>query len=248
MPLILTPNPNIMEKHSNQTPIDKEITINPSASYSFKISPKNIIDYANHSFCEVSGYEEYELIGESLEKIIHPDMPLLFTEKLSKRLKKKEPMRLITKLLAKDGRFFWLLIDFETKVDEDKNIVAHYSHSKAAPQYAIHKMDALHKILLKIEEKTDGTEASKRYLIGFLEERNMDYNQYIEELSIKHPEYEKPFQQQNFSQNPIDQRENHNTAFNSINYNSNFDVPSSDKTQKPKIKKKKSFLKKVFGK
>lgn len=237
-----------MENYPNQAPIDKEISINPSAVFNFKISPNLIIDYANHLFCEVSGYEEYELIGESLEKIIHPDMPMIFMDKLSKRLENKDPMRLVTKLLAKDGRYFWLLIDFETKIDDDKNILAHYSNSRPAPQYAIHKMSTLHKILSKIEEKTGGSKASKRYLIGFLEERNMDYNQYIEELSIKRPEYEKPFQDQNFIHKSVQQSENTDPHFNAVNYNSNFDASNSETASKRKPKKKKSLLKKVFGK
>ncbi len=276
-----------MAKHLEKTLIDKEITINPSAVFNFKISPDNIIDYANHSFCEISGYEEYELIGESLKKITHPDMPSLFTDMLSERLEKKEPMQLISKFLAKNGRYFWLLINFETKVDDKKKILAHYSQSKAAPQYAIHKMDALHKILSKIEEKTGGTEASKRYLMGFLEERDMDYDQYVKDLSIKHPEYEKPFQQPNFLQKSIHQDEsldnefntihqdksldnqfntihqdksrdnqfnttlqdkNQDNELNTIHHSSNTENEDSPKTPKAKTKKKKSLLKKVFGK
>ena len=224
------------------TPIDKEISISPSALFNCKISPKGLIDYANHQFCEISGYEEYELIGEPMDVLRHPDMPGIFFEILKERLEKKEPMRIFAKLLAKDGRYFWLMIDYETKVDKEGHIVAHYSTSKAASLYAVHKVDALHKILSKIEEKTGGTEASKRYLIGFLEERNMNYNQFVEELSISHPEYEKPFQP-NYA--PINSQEPGTRRYNPELgiYGSTFADKSANR--KPK---QKSLLKKLFGK
>lgn len=234
-----------MDNYSKQTPIDKEISINPSATFNWKISPNMLIDYANHHFCEISGFEEYELIGESIEKLRHPDMPKVILEVLYERLEKKEPMRLINKTLAKDGRYFWLMVDFETKVDKSGEVIAHYGISKIAPQYAVHKINALYKILSKIEEKTGGSEASKRYLIGFLEERNHTYNKYIEELSINHPEYEKPFQQQTFSQRAALQTETPpNTNFNDLS----FDLSQSGNRENRKPAKKKSLLKKVFGK
>ncbi len=232
-----------MDYFPKQTPVDKEISINPSAVFNWKISPDMLIDYANHHFCEVSGFEEYELIGETIEKLRHPDMPKIILEVLYERLEKKEPMRLLNKVLAKDGRYFWLLVDFETKIDKEGNTVAYYGISKVAPQYAVHKINALYKILAKIEEKTGNSEASKRYLIGFLEERNYTYNQYMEELSISHPEYEKPFQQASFS---------HEVAIGTENLRPtndlSFDLSQTKNPVRKKPVKNKSFLKKVFGK
>ena len=238
-----------MENIQNfQTPSDREIKINPSFHFNCKISPEGLIDYANHQFCEVSGYEEYELIGESMELFRHPDMPQIFFHILIDRMQKKEPMRIIAKFLAKDKRYFWLMIDFETKVDEEGNIVAHYSNSVAAPQYAVHKIAPLHKILSKIEEKTGDSEASKRYLIGFLEERNINYNEYVEDLSANHPEYEKAFQQQDFTHQQS--RGINNNSFSKNTFKSNVDLLNNITKQIPNNRepKKKSLLKKVFGK
>ena len=233
-----------MTNYPKQTPLDKEISINPSAVFNWKINPELLLDYANHYFCEVSGYEEYELIGESIEKLRHPDMPKVVLDVLYERFMKKENMRLISKVLAKDGRYFWLMVDFETKVNENGVAVAHYGISKLASQYAVHKIATLYKILTKIEEKTGNTEASRRYLIGFLEERNVNYNKYLEELSVSHPEFEKPFQQTSFNQNVVTQEKKFTPSFDDFNYNLNQPI---GQIPKPKVKKK-SLLKKVFGK
>ena len=242
-----------MEKYPNQTPVDREINVNPAQTVTCKIDSDSIIEYVNHAFSELSGYEEFEIIGESMDILRHPDMPDVIYEILNERLEKKEPMKLINKVLAKDGRYFWLLSDFDTKVNEKDDQIAHYSHSVAAPSYTVHKINSLYKILSKIESKSGDTEVSKRYLVGFLEERNLSYDQFIEELSINHPEYEKPFQQPAFPQRIIEKDKDSNTQIQAMSYNSNLDLSSIEKSNAPvqtskKNPKKKSFLKKVFGK
>ncbi len=232
------------------TPIDKEISISQNASFNCKISVDGIIEYANHQFCEVSGYEEFDLIGESMLLLRHPDMPMLFFNILMERLEKKEPMRIIAKFLAKDGRYFWLMVDFTTKTNEEGEIIAHYSNSKPAPLYAVHKINALHKILSKIEEKTGDIEASKRYIIGFLEERNMSYNQYIKELTTGHLEYEQTFKSNVYAQrntnsdSPFDQNMNFEISTDSLKNQDDLNKTTAVKQSH----KKKSLLKKVFGK
>lgn len=231
-----------MENFYNPAPIDREIKVNPSLVLMIKTNKDGIIEYINHSFSEICGYEEFEIIGESMDLLRHPDMPKVIYNMLLERFASKEPIRILNKALAKDGRYFWLISDFETKVDKDANPIAHYSHSFAAPSYAVHKVDSLYKILSNIEMKSGSVETSKKYLIGFLEERNMTYDQFIEELSVSRPELE---------ENP--------EFFNSAQYinravapqkTNNAFTPNQKQVpqEAPKPKKEKSLLKKVFGK
>jgi len=244
-----------MDTFPNQSPVDREINIHQSAVLSCKINADGIIEYVNPSFSEASGYEEFEIIGESMDILRHPDVPQVIYDVLKERLEKKDPIRLVTKQLAKDGRYFWVLSDFESRINDAGNLIAHYSHSVAAPTYAVHKINTLYKILSKIESKTGNTEVSKRYLIGFLEERNLNYNQFIEELSASHPEYEKPFQQQKIQQDFTNNSnvEINDSHLNSMNHKANFEVSSASKIDStsqniPKSKKKKSLFMRVFGK
>lgn len=242
-----------MEKFPKQTPVDREINVNPAQTLTCKINADSIIEYVNHAFSELSGYEEFEIIGESMDILRHPDMPDVIYEILKERLDKKEPMRLVNKVLAKDGRYFWLLSDFNTKVNEKSDQIAHYSNSVAAPSFTVHKINSLYKILSKIESKSGDTVVSKRYLVGFLEERNLSYDQFVEDLSINHPEYEKPFQQPVFPKRTIETEKDSATHIQAMSYNTNLDLSSVEKKNPPvqkenKNPKKKSFLKKVFGK
>lgn len=252
-----------MDNYPNQTPVDREINVNPSIVLSCKINADGIIEYVNHSFSEVSGYEEFEIIGESMDILHHPDVPKVIYDILKERLSKNESVKLINKQLAKDGRYYWLLSEYETKLNEAGKLVAHYSHSVTAPPFAVHKISSLYKILTKIESKSNNTDVSKRYLIGFLEERNLNYNQFIDELCANQPEFEKTFQQQpaNLEQPVTEifptknkvQKENSGLHLNNLSYNANFDISNQDRIDtaakhRPKVKKKKSLLKKVFGK
>lgn len=238
-----------MDNFYNPAPIDREIKVNSSAVLMCKINKDNVIEYINHSFSEVSGYEEFEIIGESMDKLRHPDMPKVIYELLKERFENLEPIRLINKVLAKDGRFFWLISDYESKVSETTNVVAHYGHCFAAPSFAIHKVEALYKILYNIEQKSHSTETSKRYLIGFLEERNMTYNQFIEDLSLSRPEFEETFPVNDYTPGrpqPI-AKSAPEMQIPTRNIAPAFNNPIPQQ-QVEKAKKKKSLLKKVFGK
>ncbi len=246
-----------MENYPNQLPVDREINVNPSANLMCKINSDGIIEYVNHAFSELSGYEEFEIIGESMDVLRHPDMPDVIYEVLKERLEKKEPIQLLNKMLAKDGRYFWLLSSFETKVSEEEEIIAHFSHSVAAPSFTVHKINSLYSILSKIESKGKDTVVSKRYLIGFLEERNLTYNQFIEELNVNQPEFEKPFQQQpEFSRRTNTQKKNIDNHLEAMPYNSNLDLsniekrntPVQESSNRPTPKKKRGLIKRIFGK
>jgi len=236
-----------MDNYFNPLPIDREIKVNSSAVLMCKINKDGIIEYVNHSFSEISGYEEFELIGESMDILRHPDMPKVINDMLKESFKKGEPIRLVNKVIAKDGRFFWLISDFESKTNEN-NVLAHYGRCIAAPSFAIHKVESLYKILSNIEMKSQNTDSSKRYFIGFLEERNMSYNQFMEDLSVNRPEFEDNFPTKEFiaaRPQSIDRIAPATTIQTNSNINNNIQINQLP-TEKPK--KKKSLLKQVFGK
>jgi len=66
------------------------------------------ITYANHTFCEISGYTEEELLGKSHSLVRHPDMPSSVFEALWQKLQAKEQWRGVVKNLRKDRGFYWV--------------------------------------------------------------------------------------------------------------------------------------------
>ena len=66
------------------------------------------ITYANETFCEISGYDEDELIGQPHNIVRHPDMPSTAFADLWETIKNKKQWIGIVKNLRKDKGFYWV--------------------------------------------------------------------------------------------------------------------------------------------
>lgn len=167
-------------------PIDHEIVLNPKRYIVSKTDKKGIIEYGNDYFVEVSGYSEAELIGKPHSIIRHPDMPKIAFKLMWDRINKAQNFMAVVKNLAKDGSYYWVVTDFEPKVDPITNeIISHTAFRKAAPRKAIETMTPIYAKLLEIE-KEGGMEASEKYLRGFLEDRHITYDEFIDDVVGNH--------------------------------------------------------------
>lgn len=170
-----------MSKLVRPTPIDREIKLDPSKTIMSKTNSQGIVEYANEYFMEISGYEEFELMGQPHNVIRHPDMPKIIFKVMWERLNEGKNIHALVKNMSKDGRYYWVLTDFETKYDEDSSIKSHYARRKAAPGNAVFQIEKLYKTLRAIEEK-QSPEIAEKYFTGLLEEKGISYDQYVLEL------------------------------------------------------------------
>ena len=67
-----------------------------------------MITYANETFCEISGYDEDELIGKAHNLVRHPDMPSAAFSDLWETIKNKKQWTGVVKNLRKDKGFYWV--------------------------------------------------------------------------------------------------------------------------------------------
>ncbi len=163
-------------------PKDNEIKLSNKRYIVSKTDPKGIIEYGNDYFVEISGYTEEELLGQPHSIIRHPDMPKIVFKMMWDRIKRNENIMAVVKNLAKDGSYYWVVTEFEAKVDPITNeIISYTAFRKAAPQKAVETIAPIYKKLLEIEEK-GGMQASEKYLRGFLEEKNVTYDEFINEI------------------------------------------------------------------
>ena len=167
------------------TPLDEEIILDPKKYILSKTDTKGIIEYGNDYFVEISGYEEEELVGKNHNIIRHPDMPKVVFQLLWKRISNRENIIAVVKNMAKDGRYYWVVTDFEIKIDKVTNeITGYFAYRTAAPRKAIETMEPLYKKLLSIE-KNSGIDGSGKYLNALLETENKTYDQFINEVTGK---------------------------------------------------------------
>lgn len=175
-----------MEVFERPVPIDKEVSWDKTKTIMSKTDRFGTIEYANEVFIDVSGYEDYELMSQPHNIIRHPDMPKVIFKVLWDNLKKGNNYHAIVKNMAKSGRYYWVITDFDISKDEKGNIVNYFARRKAVPQEVITKhIEPLYKRLLQIEAASS-MEASEKYLIGYLEEQNKTYVDFIMEIMSEH--------------------------------------------------------------
>lgn len=162
--------------------LDTEIMLNPTKYIVSKTDPKGVIEYANDYFIEICGYTRDELIGTPHNILRHPDMPRIAFKLMWSRIQNEQNMAALVKNLAKDGRYYWVITEFESKKDKLTNkIISYTAFRKAAPRDAIEKIIPIYKKLLELEE-TGGMEASGKFLNDYLKNKKMSYDEFIDDL------------------------------------------------------------------
>lgn len=162
--------------------MQQEILLNPKQYIVSKTDTKGNITYANDYFIEICGYSYAELKGQPHSIIRHPDMPRVIFKLMWQRIESGQNIMAIVKNLAKDGRHYWVITDFEAKKDRLTNeVVGYTAFRKACPRDAIETMAPIYKKLLELE-RIGGMEVSEKYLLWLLEEKEMNYDEFINKL------------------------------------------------------------------
>ncbi|MCC9070776.1 PAS domain-containing protein [Flavobacterium sp. F-65] len=164
-------------------PIDEAVKWDTTKTIVSKADLYGNIEYVNDTFSEVSGYDESELVGQAHNIIRHPDMPKVIFKVLWDSISKGKKFHGIVKNLAKSGKYYWVITDFDYIVNEDAKILKYIARRKAISPGVITKVEDLYKRLSKIEQ-VSGVEGSEKYLIGYLEDHNLDYVELITKLMM----------------------------------------------------------------
>ena len=155
-------------------PIDEGIELDPKRYIVSETDAKGKITYANDYFMEVSGYTQEELIGQPHSIVRHPDMPKVVFKLLWETLKQGKNINAVVKNLAKDGRYYWIFTEFEIRKNTDTGeIIGYHASRKTISKHVIEIIAELYKELLAVE-KSDGMEASEKYLNAYLKEKGDD--------------------------------------------------------------------------
>lgn len=180
-----------MEQHSKRltkkdrpTPIDEEIIIPDEEVLVSVTDPKGIITDANDVFVKVSGYAKEELVGASHNVIRHPDMPKVMFKIVWDHIKDRENVMAVVKNLAKDGRYYWVVTDFITRVDADRKVINYTAYRRPVDDKVKAAVIPLYKALCAIEDLA-GMDASEKFLGDYFENLGMTYDELVEEILVK---------------------------------------------------------------
>ena len=168
------------------TPIDEEILLDPKRYIVSETDEKGRITYCNDYFMEVSGYTKDELIGKSHNIVRHPDMPKIVFKLLWETISEGKNINAVVKNLSKDGRYYWIFTEFESRRDTDTGeIIGYHAARKSISPHILEIVAELYKNLLEVE-KSNGVEASYRYLEEFLKDKGdeINFSNLMEEIHL----------------------------------------------------------------
>ena len=163
-------------------PIDEAIALDSKRYIVSKTDDKGVIEYGNEYFVEISGYKESELIGQPHSMIRHPDMPKIIFKLMWERIQSGDSIFAVVKNLAKNGKYYWVITEFESKVNPLTNKIEKFTaFRKAAPPRVVEAVKPLYAKLVEIESQS-GIEGSSKYLVGYLEDQGKSYDEFIDGL------------------------------------------------------------------
>jgi len=132
-------------------PIDEEYVYEGRVIISQTDLEGNII-YANKKFCEVSGYNQEELIGKSHNIIRHPLMPKAVFATMWRTIQSGQLWNGLVKNLRKDGLYYWVDTEILPIQDEAETITGYISVRKHASRKNIIETQENYTKMLKLEE------------------------------------------------------------------------------------------------
>jgi PAS domain S-box-containing protein len=174
----------IVTMNITPTPSERELDWDKTKVLLSKTDAKGNILYVNEGFVDVSGYDDFEVMDKPNSIVRHPDMPKIIFKLMWEDIRKGNNFHGILKNMSKTGRYYWVVTDFKTLYDESDNILSYIGKQKSVSDKIVNTfIEPLYKKLLQIE-KNAGIQGSENYLVGFLEERNYNYVEYIENLLV----------------------------------------------------------------
>ncbi len=161
--------------------LNKEVEFSKKKFIVSKTDTKGRITFVNKNFCDVSGYTAAELMGVEHNVLRHPDMPKAIFYMIWKSLYAGMEISAVIKNLAKSGRYYWVITDFSVERDAKGELKAFTSFNQIAPDHVVEVIEELYAEMI-LAEKRGGLEGSLHCLEECLKERELGYNEFLEEL------------------------------------------------------------------
>ncbi len=161
-----------------------EITFSPDEIIVSKTDTKGLITYTNTTFCKVAGYTEKELLGQPHSIIRHEAMPRCVFKLVWDYIQTGREIFGYVVNKTKYNDYYWVLAHITPSYDENHTIVGFHSNRRVPEQRIINGIiSPLYAQLLEIEQSTnnrkDGMMQAYHHLVGILESKRMDYDEFI---------------------------------------------------------------------
>lgn len=151
-----------------------------------KTDPQGRITYANHTFLEVAGYTEEDVIGKQHNVIRHSAMPRAIFELLWSTLKSGKEIFAYVANATKSGDHYWVIAHVTPSISGGKIIGYHSTRRVPNPRTINDVIIPLYSKLNAIEaqnpSKKAGLHESVAALQAMLDEKGVVYDEFMAEL------------------------------------------------------------------
>ncbi|MDD5211130.1 MAG: PAS domain-containing protein [Sulfuricurvum sp.] len=155
-----------------------ELTFSDNEFIVSKTNLQGRIIYGNDLFIKISGYEEEELLNKPHSILRHPDMPALIFTLLWERIRKGEEIFAYIKNKTKQGDYYWVFAHVTASLDNGGKIIGYHSVRRCPTTEALSVIKPLYADLLRAE-KSGGVSASRPHLQSILNQKGVDYDEFI---------------------------------------------------------------------
>lgn len=158
-------------------PKNNEKSFDKDALLVTKTDLKGNITYANRAFMDIVGMSEDELVNTPHNIIRHPDMPKIIFKYLWSYLQDGKEIHAYVKNLCSDGSYYWVLANVTPSYLNNK-VVGYHSSRRLPSRESISIIEPLYKQLLNAE-KSGGVNSSEKIINELLNEKGVDYDEFI---------------------------------------------------------------------
>jgi len=152
-----------------------------------KTDLKGRLTYTNHTFLDMAGYDESEVIGQPHNVIRNPNMPRAVFELLWTTIAKGEELFAYVVNSTKSGDHYWVIAHVTPSRENGKIVGYHSTRRVPNPQTIKNVIEPLYDQLKSIEDKNpnkkDGIQESMSTLMGILSDKGVTYNEFIASLA-----------------------------------------------------------------
>ncbi len=148
-----------------------------------KTNLKGHITYANHTFLDIAGYDESEVIGKPHNIIRHKNMPGGVFEFFWKVLSEEKEIFAYVVNSTKNGDYYWVIAHV-TPSFSDGRVNGYHSTRRVPDPHTIREVieplyDKLNNVEASSTSKKEGIQSSFAHLNDILAEKGATYNEFV---------------------------------------------------------------------
>ncbi len=152
-----------------------------------KTDLKGHLTYTNHTFLDIAGYSEAEVMGKPHNMIRNPNMPRAVFELLWTAIAKGDEIFAYVVNVAKNGDHYWVIAHVTPSLENGRIVGYHSTRRVPNPKTIKSVIEPLYDQLKSIEDKSasrkDGINQSVAALMAILNDKGVSYDEFIANLA-----------------------------------------------------------------